>query len=181
MRCARMSSFIVTLAISYSTLAQTTEAPNPHLRDALGGTWIHAGGEADRKSLDAALDLSVEGYFFMARGAARQQIAARNQIRRSITVSLDGERVAVEFADSPRVEAALDGSSTPAMVNGEAMRVVHVLQGDTLVQRFEAAEGRRRNEFVASPDGQTLLLRVTVESPRLTHPLRYQLHYRRAG
>ena len=31
------------------------------LREALGGTWIHVGGDADRKSLDAALDFSVEG------------------------------------------------------------------------------------------------------------------------
>jgi hypothetical protein len=49
------------------------------------------------------------------------------------------------------------------------------------VQRFEVAEGRRRNEFVANPDGRTLILRVTVESPRLTHTLHYELHYRRAG
>src|SRR5262249_61837903 len=106
-------------------------------------------------------------------GAARDQIANRNQIRRSITVSLDGERVAVQFADSPRVEAPLGGSSTPATLNGEAMRVFCVLQGDTLVQRFQAAYGRRRNESLASLDGQTFILRGAVETPRPTPPLHH--------
>jgi hypothetical protein len=174
-------SFVVLLVTAFPALAQTPEAASPSVRESLSGTWVHAGGDADRKALDAALDFSVEGYFFMARGSARGQVAARNEIRRSLTVSLEAERVAVQFADSPRVEAPLDGSSTPATINGESMRVVCALRGSALVQRFEASEGLRRNEFIAGADGRTLLLRVTVESPKLTHPLRYELHYRRAG
>jgi hypothetical protein len=176
MRHARMS-LVLFLATSFSALAQTSAIPT--LRETLGGTWVYSGGDADRRSLDAALDHSVEGYFFLARGSARSQVASRNEIRRSITVSLESGRVTVQFADSPRVEAPLDGSRTSTTVNGEAMRVICVLKGDMLVQWFEAADGLRRNEFVASPDGQTLLLRAMMESPRLTHPLRYELHYRR--
>jgi hypothetical protein len=64
-------------------------------------------------------------------------------------------------------------------LGGEDVRAAQRIVEDRIVQTLRDPRGVRRNEFTLSPDGQTLTVRVSIESPHLSAPLRYRLTYRR--
>jgi hypothetical protein len=63
--------------------------------------------------------------------------------------------------------------------DGKPVTVQYRIEGQTLVQTLTTSEGARTNRFSARPDGG-LKLAVEVASPKLPHPVKYELTYHRA-
>src|SRR5688572_24793778 len=65
--------------------------------DRLAGEYQHAGGDGDQRALEAAIDRTVSGMLWIARGVARSRLRETNQIPRSLRIARAGERVKIEF------------------------------------------------------------------------------------
>ncbi len=60
---------------------------------------------------------------------------------------------------------------------GDHIAVTAAWDGGDLIQDFHGSDGSRYNRYVLSEDGDTLELRVRIESDQLAEPLRYRLVY----
>ena len=65
------------------------------------------------------------------------------------------------------------------MYNGKRSTLTQVRDGDRITQVFLSDDGRRENEFTLSPDGQVVMLKVTLTSQRLSVPVVYRLSYKK--
>ena len=61
--------------------------------------------------------------------------------------------------------------------DGETFWVSVVASPSKIVQTYKAKDGERTNEFTLSPNGQSLVLKVSVRSPKLSKVLNYSLVY----
>jgi hypothetical protein len=68
----------------------------------------------------------------------------------------------------------------PYASGSDRSRLTQRLAGSKVTQVFATDEGQRTNEWTLSPDGTTLVLKVTIASAKLSVPCVYVLTYKRA-
>jgi hypothetical protein len=113
----------------------------------------------------------------LTRGIARGRLRKTNPPYPTIDISLGNDNVSVLAGPGPRIVMPRSGSTVRwKRADGETFNVTGKLSGDSLVQTFDANDGRRTNVFSVGSDGR-LTMSVTVTSPRLPAPLRYKLVY----
>ncbi len=118
---------------------------------------------------------------FLARGFARSALMDRAAVRESYTIFFDeaGRLGVLSPGELPEVSPA-DG--TPVQVVnrlGDESELTQQFIDGVLVQRGRTADGGGSTAFDLQPDGQTLLVRRTMDSSKLTQPVKYTLTYRR--
>lgn len=153
----------------------------PLLRQRYSGTYVYAGGEEERAAVARAVDRAVEDMSFLARGFARSALMDRAAVRESYTIFFDeaGRLGVLSPGELPEVSPA-DG--TPVQVVnrlGDESELTQQFIDGVLVQRGRTADGGGSTAFDLQPDGQTLLVRRTMDSSKLTQPVKYTLTYRR--
>lgn len=164
--------------------AQTASEPQrdatAEVRERLNGAPFHfVGGEQQRNTLQQTIDQSVAPMNFIERPIARRRLTDRNRIENTLAFRVQPGNVNVQLGGHATVSR---DDFTPApgrAITGEPMQIRQRIEGDRLVQSLTTSEGERRDEFVLSPDGHRLTMRVTVHSPKLRQPMRYQLSYAR--
>lgn len=168
---AGLAAFV---AFGCATVAMA-EAPT---KGPLEGSYVPASVEADKAALEAAIERTAAPFFFAIRPLVRSRLRETNPIFASIEIRTAG---AVVDCNTPpvRVVDADDGvASTVTGLDDKPNSATHQLVGDALVQRTWNAEGARVTRFApVGPDG--LVVAVAITSPRLSVPLRYEMHYRR--
>ncbi len=149
-------------------------------RVTLAGNYNFAGGSRDRGLVDAAIERAVSPMFFAIRPIARGRLHDINPIYNSVTIRFANGVVEVNLAGSPLMRSN-EGARTPWTArNGDHVQMTQRLDGNGhLIQELAGETGTRRNEFIASPDGHTLTLRVRITSTQLSSPMAYELTYRR--
>jgi len=105
----------------------------------------------------------------------------RASIRESYTIFFDeaGRVGVLSPGELPEVSPP-DG--TPVQVVnrfGDESELTQQFIDGALVQRGRTADGGGSTVFELQPDGQTLLVHRTMESSKLTQPVKYTLTYRR--
>lgn len=87
----------------------------------------------------------------------------------ALAITCDDHKVALAPPDGSPVSFTGD--------DGETMELIHAIDDQgAVVQTFVSRHGTRTNRFSSQADGG-LLVEVTIQSPQLDAPLRYQLHY----
>ena len=158
--------------------AQPAPAPDPRAR--LAGTYSYAGGARERQALEQAIERTIADMNFITKPIARGRLRDKNPVHPTITIQFPAGLIDVRMAGRSPLRSPDNGSPAPGQgLSNEAIRVTQRIQGATLVTATTSDEGGRRIEFTPAPDGRSLVVRVTVTSPRLPMPLRYQLTYRR--
>lgn len=160
----------------------TAGAPVPaELSQRFAGTYVYAGGDEERAAVARAIDRAVEDMSFLTRGIARSALMERAAIRESYTIFFDeAGRVAVlSPGELPEVSPA---NGTPVQVVnrlGDESELTQQFIDGVLVQRGRTADGGGSTAFELQPDGETLLVHRTMESSKLSQPVKYTLTYRK--
>lgn len=150
------------------------------LRGRYAGEYEFVGGSAERASVPAAVERSVDGMFFIARGIAYDRLLKSSQVCERYTLDLGAGRVSVAGScRTPDVSPA-DGSEVEHRTRqGETSMLSQRFVGETLVQEFRGDEGSRKVVWTLLPDGNTLRAQVLITSKHLPRPVEYALTYRR--
>lgn len=154
-------------------------AGDPPAKWLLEGTYVPASLEGDRAALEAAIERTAAPFFFALRPLVRSRLRDTNPI--FPTVELRTVAEAIDCHTPPvRVVAVDDGPATTVVgLDEKPNSATHRRVGEALVQRTWNSEGSRTTRFApAGPEGLSLVVEIT--SPRLSVPLRYELHYRKA-
>lgn len=173
---------IVVLAALQTTHA--TESPGApdldELRRRYTGEYLFAGGAAERSGVPTAVERSVAGMFFIARGIAYDRLLKSSEICASYRFDLGGEKISIAGScRTPDVSPA-DGREVDHRTRqGEESKLSQRFVGETLVQEFRGDEGARRVVWTLLPDGSTVRAQVEISSKHLPRPVDYTLTYRR--
>ena len=152
--------------------AQTTPA-------SLAGTYRYAAQESD--NINQAIEAAVARMNFVTRPVARGRLKKTNSAYQTISIAHSPQEVRI--VTDQRAPIVTPANGTPidwTREDGEKFKVSTAWQNGALEQTFRADDGQRVNHYSLSPDGNTLSMRVTVTSPRLSRPLVYTLRYHRA-
>jgi hypothetical protein len=145
------------------------------------GSYLYAGGDAEKRALSAAVERAISGLSFLAKPTARQALRQRAEIRDSYTLSFDGVGDAqISTPGFPAEFGPLDGKPvTLETKSGDKTQLSLSFLDGVLVATGHSEDGGGRTEFRLVDDGATLLVHRVMESPQLTAPVDFTLTYRR--
>jgi hypothetical protein len=176
----------LTLVVVLSALqpthgAEDAGAPDlDELRRRYTGQYVFVGGGAERAAVPAAVERSVDGMFFIARGIAYDRLLRSSEICASYRFDLGGEALSVAGSCRTPDVSPVDGREVEHRTKqGEESKLSQRFVGETLVQEFRGDEGARRVVWTLLPDGATLRAQVVISSKHLPRPVDYTLTYRR--
>ena len=173
---------LVALAALHGPDATAADAApdGDQLRRRYAGEYLFVGGSAERALVPAAVERSVDGMFFIARGIAYDRLLKSCEICSRYTMGFGGGNVSV--AGSCRVPdvSPEDGREVDHRTKqGETSKLSQRFVGQTLVQDFRGDGGSRKVVWTLLPDGDTLRVQVIITSRHLPRPVDYTLTYRR--
>ena len=155
-----------------------TSRASPSLKERYAGTYVYAGGEAEKEAVSAAVDASVKG-MGIASGFAKTALMERAVIRPSYTIAFDAKGdVEIETPGYPAEVSPSNGAEVK-MTNktgDESQTSQHFAKG-VLVQQGRTKDGQGETEFRLQPDGKTLLVKKVMESSQLPRSVVYTLTY----
>jgi hypothetical protein len=148
------------------------------LRQRYAGEYRFAGGEAERSAVPAAVERSVDGMFFIARGIAYDRLLHVCEICERYTLSFTRGEVEVSGPCQLPDKGPDDGREVDHLTKAQdASKLSQRFVDGALVQDFKGEGGSRRVVWTLS--GDSLLVHITIESHHLPHPVDYSLHYQR--
>ena len=150
----------------------------PDQKSDLRGTYSLDRSASD--DVDEAIEETVAKLSFFTRSFARERLRKLNQPYQTLTVGYTAQEVSITVDEAPPIRTPLNGTAVKwSQPDGDNFEVTAGWENGSIVQTFEAADGRRVNVYTLEPDGNTLRLDVTLISPQLAAPLRYKLLYKR--
>jgi hypothetical protein len=180
-RRARWIPVLAVMVIALrGALAAGAATDADELRRRLAGEYLFVGGPAERALVPAAVERSVEGMFFIARGIAYDRLLRNCEICSRYTLALGGGTISVGGSCRLPDVSPDDGREVDhRTMQGETSKLSQRFLGETLVQEFRGDGGSRRVVWTLLPDGDTLRMQVLITSKHLPHPVDYTLTYRR--
>jgi hypothetical protein len=167
---------LAALAALLSSGPAAAETPGP-----FDGTWVYAGGAAQRAALAAAIESVVAEMNPLYRAIARSRLTASAKVpqRYAFSTLADG-RLSVVVDASPARATRLDG--TPISFRndeGQTITLRRRLAGGVLTTTGDRGDASQRNVYRLQRDGAILAVTTTIRSAQLPRPLVYHLAYRR--
>ncbi len=86
-----------------------------------------------------------------------------------VSIEMDGRKPILTPADGKSIKWTRE--------DGEVFDVNTVWEQGKLRETFVAGDGSRENLFEPGPDGQGMIMQVTIRSPQLKQPIVYRLNY----
>lgn len=153
-------------------------APPPPAESPFNGVWRFAGGDAERRALEASVARAVQGMGFIIEGIAAGRLRERNPIPDVLTIRVANNVVEYTGLQGRVFRSPADGSPVQTQnPQGEPITLSTRVTGNLMVRLGSRAEGSRREELRVQ--GNTLIVDGVVSSSRLPRPLTYRLTYRR--
>ncbi|MBL0211312.1 MAG: hypothetical protein IPQ13_10445 [Holophagaceae bacterium] len=161
------------LLIVPALMATETAKPAPIVLKAPTGTFLLS----QTPDLPQGIEQAAEGVPFLMRGFAEKRLSDVNPAYRRVVLSHDATSVSIQFDGRKPVRVPLQGGTAWTREDGETFWVNATASPSQIVQTYKAKDGERTNEFTLSPSGDSLLLKVSVRSPKLSKVLYYSLVY----
>ena len=161
------------LLIVPALMAAETTKPAPASIRAPTGAFVLS----QAPDLPQGIEQATEGVPFLVRGMAEKRLADVNPAYRRVVLSHDASSVSIQFDGRKPVRVPLQGGTAWTREDGETFWVNATASPSQIIQTYKAKDGERTNEFTLSPDGESLLLKVSVRSPKLSKVLYYSLVY----
>lgn len=178
-RLALVVAALGALHAGHSVAAEDGPAVD-ELRQRYAGEYRFVGGGAERALIPAAVERSVDGMFFIARGIAYDRLLRTCEICSSYTLGFGGGNVSVAGPCQLTDLSPDDGREVDHRTKlDDRSKLSQRFAGGTLVQYFRGDEGARQVVWTLLPDGETLRVQVIITSRHLPHPVDYTLTYRR--
>lgn len=167
-------------ALLLASLARAGTPDIEELRQRYAGEYRFTGGTTERERIPAAVDHSVDGMFFIARGIAYDRLMKVCEICTSYRLSFGNDKVTVAGPCQLPDESPADGSEVDHRTKaGDTSKLSQRFVDGSLVQYFRGEEGARRVVYTLAPDGVSLAVQVTITSKHLPNPVDYTLSYKR--
>jgi hypothetical protein len=173
------------LALAVSALlaarGQAQASSAEELRQRYTGDYVYSGGAEERRQVPAAVERSVEGMFFIARGIAYDRLLHVCEVCASYTLSFSGGELAVSGPCQWPDRGPDDGREVEHRTKwGDASKLSQRFVDGALVQDFHG-EGGSRHVVWRLLDAERLSVQVTITSEHLPHAVDYTLSYRRVA
>ena len=150
------------------------------LRRRYAGEYQFIGGANERALVPAAVERSVDGMFFIARGIAYDRLVRTCEICSSYTIAFGGGNISVAGPCQRTDVSPEDGRESDHRTKlDDTSKLSQRFAGESLVQNFRGEEGARKVVWTLLPDGETLRVQVVISSKHLPRPVDYTLTYRR--
>ena len=176
-------SLVLAAAILCALQCSGAAADGPaadELQRRYAGEYLFVGGDAERARIPPAVERSVDGMFFVARGIAYQRLLKTCEICSRYTIAFGGGNATVAGSCQIPDVSPDDGREADHTTKlGDTSKLSQRFVDQTLVQDFRADEGARKVIWTLLPDGDTLRVQVIITSKHLPHPVDYSLTYRR--
>lgn len=144
----------------------------------LQGTFTY--DAATSEDINRAIESAVARMSFVTRPIARGRLRKTNLPYRTVRISFTPAEVSVVTDTRDAIVSPSNGAPIRwTREDGEVLDVATVWRGGALEQSFTAKDGKRVNSYSVNADGSVMTMHVTVTSPRLAAPLRYNLRFRR--
>lgn len=128
----------------------------------------------DSDDVKKAVEKVVSQMNFMARGTARSRITARCIAYPAVTIAKEGKAYRIELQQGSTVVVEPGGGAVPWRTpDGET---VQIRLTPDFRQIIDSKDGQRENAF--SVQGDRLVIKARLSSPRLPAPVEYKLVYR---
>lgn len=152
--------FLALTMMTSTAFAQEAAAAEPSVEQ-FAGTWRYSGSaQSGTRIIERSVDRTVEPMNIFVRAIAAGRLRGKNQLVRSIQITVSGQNVTVVF-DGNRTYRTTLGSWRSHTFDGDSINVQFRYRGGTLVQLFRSDSGTRRNVYRIMPDGR-MRLEVTV-------------------
>ncbi len=133
-------------------------------------------------NIEQAIETAVAPMIFPFRYFMRNRLLKLNIPYPNLFIQLPPHEVVFAIDERPPIRTPNDGKPIQwTRDDGEALMVSTKLGKMELDQTFAAKDGKRVNNYELSPDGQELLMHVTLISHRLKGPVSYTLVYHRSS
>ena len=174
-----MTDFVSTvcLVLLCSAMFLGSRAPAAAQDSGLDGTNIL--DETDSDNVNEVIEVAVGKLNFLTQDIARARLKKLNPAYRQVAISFSANEISVTTDNQPPLRTPANGA--PVAWSGPGGGKVNAsmrLAGGRLAQTFTSADGRRVNDYTLSPDGRTLIMKVTETSPRLSQTIKYKQVYR---
>jgi len=131
-------------------------------------------------NIPAAIEACTADMNFVIRPIARHKLTNVNPAYQKVALAISPQQVSVKLDDRNPILMPGNGSEAPwTREDGDKFQVAAHVAGNQLTQTFRNDEGARTNVFRMSPDGHTLILSVTVTSPKIPKALTYTITFGR--
>jgi steroid 5-alpha reductase family enzyme len=180
-RRARGGLALVVAALgTFGAAASQAAPPAEDLRQRWAGEYLFVGGAAERAAVPAAVERSVDGMFFIARGIAYDRLLKNCDVCARYTLGFSGGNLSVAGPCQVPDVSPDDGREVDHRNKlGETSKLSQRFVGETLVQEFRGDGGTRKVVWTLLPDGDTLRIQFSITSSHLPRPVDYSLTYRR--
>lgn len=169
---ALVAAALVAMPASVSSV----QAQNARLQ----GTFTYDAASSD--DINQAIESAISRMNFVTRPIARGRLRKTNQPYRTIRLSFTPSQISVITDTRDPIVSPANGTPIKwTREDGEVLDVATSWRGGAIEQSFTAEDGKRVNSYSLSADGDVMTMHVTITSPRLAAPLRYNLRYRRQG
>jgi hypothetical protein len=181
-RARRGLALVVATLGTLGTAASHAAPPVEDLRQRWAGEYLFVGGASERAAVPAAVERSVDGMFFIARGIAYDRLLKNCDVCTRYTLVFSGGNVSIAGPCQVPDVSPDDGREVDHRNKlGETSKLSQRFVGETLVQEFRGDGGTRKVVWTLLPDGDTLRIQFTITSGHLPRPVDYGLTYRRKG
>jgi len=138
------------------------------------------GGQREDAARLAAIDDCVDEMLFIARPFARSRLRSATGISRDIAFDVNEAVLAIESSGDQPLLVPLQGPPVRYVSEaGDRLQTTLRRKGEKLILRTASDQGAEERVLTLSPDGEKLLIDVTILAERLPIPVRYRLSYRR--
>ncbi len=180
--CFVIGSIVAVAASALLRVASASDSEQARWQRLLQGTYTYSGTNADgEERIQEAIERGTRKMFFLKRGTARGRLKEKNPFRKTIRIGFENGRSQVTF-DNEAFSAPLGGGPVPiTLPDGDPAMLSQKVVDGQLIEEFVTSEGRRKDIFTPSENGDHLRLEVTITSGQLPEPVRYTLEYVATG
>jgi hypothetical protein len=164
--------------VETSAVKGTSRPPSLSLEKRYAGTYVYAGGDAERSAVKAAVDNATDG-MGIATGFARSALMKRSEIRPTYTISFDHKGdVSIDTPGFPPEFSPTNGTEVKLTNKyGDESETAQHFVGGALLQQGHTDDGSGSAQFKLQADGKTLLVTRTMKSPKLPKEVEFTLTY----
>lgn len=133
---------------------------------------------ANEKIVKAGIEKAIEEMSFITKPIARKKLEKSNIAFESITIDHKGSKASIQHDGRKPVESPASGAQVKwTREDGEVFDVTQKVGDNDIVQVFHADEGVKTLKYDFSDDFSKMTVHITLDSPKLSGPLKYKLDY----
>lgn len=141
------------------------------------GSYTSATPDQAQDTIEQAIEKGTSSMGALRRSVARNRLKDTNRAYQTVRISPSGDDLVTAFDGRPYKAPTDGGAEKGKDPDGKSVTVSYKAEGDTLKSRFVGDDGEKLIDFERTPDGQGLIMHVTVISEKLPGPIKYSVRY----